>query len=153
MDEESGLKGQWPFRRGGHRLARPKRWVIRVSLLVLILGLANLGRAGLAMCYAARLPDLPMTLAWPYLMAVGLFWGLALIVCSVGLARFRPWGRWATMVAVTAYEAHTWIDHLLYDANDYARQTWPRDLVLTLMLLVVVWGLLNWPGMQRVFKS
>ena len=49
------------------RRSRPKftcaqRWVILVGLLVLVLGLGNLGRAGVALRYSALLPDLPMTI-------------------------------------------------------------------------------------------
>ena len=122
-----------------------------LGLLVLVLGLGNFARAGLAMRYAARLPDLPMTVTWACLVAAGLFWGLVLTVCAAGLVRFRPWGRWATMAAVAAYEAHVWIDRLLFDASDYARQTRPQGLVLAVVFLVFVWGLLNWPSIREEF--
>ena len=119
---------------------------------MLALGLANMTRAALALRYDALLPDLPLTVPLTYLAAMGGFWGLAFVACAVGLARFRLWGRWGTLAAVTLYEVHVWINHLLFDANDYARQTRPRDLVLTLLLLAVVWGLLNWPSIRKVFK-
>jgi hypothetical protein len=128
---------------------------------VLTLGLANLVRAGLALRYAALLPDLPMTVSWAYLAAMGGFWGAAFCACAVGLVRFRPWGRWGTLTATTRwgtltattlYEAHAWANHLLFDVSDYARQTRPRDLLLTALLLAVVWGLLNWPSIRKEFK-
>jgi len=118
---------------------------------VLALGLANLGRAGLALRYAALLPDLPMTVSWAYLAAMGGFWGPVFISCAVGLMRFRRWGRWSTLAAATLYQAHVWVNHLLFDASDYALQTRPRDMLLTALFLTIVWGLLNWPGMRRVF--
>ncbi len=133
-------------------LTRTQKWVIALSLLVLVLGLANLGRAGVALHYATRLPDLPMTVTWLYLAAMGGFWGLAFVACAVGLLRFHPWGRWSTLAAVTLYEAHVWVNHLLFDASDYARQTWPWDLVLTFFLLALIWGLLNWPSIRREFR-
>lgn len=133
-------------------LTRPQKQVITLALLVLALGLGNLVRASLALRYAALLPDLPMTISWAYLAAMGGFWGLAFIVCTVGLMRFRTWGRWGTLAAVTLYEAHVWANHLLFDANDYARQTRPRNLALTLFLLALVWGLLHWPSIRKVFK-
>jgi len=154
-------KGALPSQPGGSppgdpairpRLTRPQRWVIALALLVLALGLGNLGRAVMALRYAACLPDLPMTVSWAYLVAMGAFWGVALTACAVGLVRFRPWGRWAALAATTLYEAHVWVNHLLFDASDYARQTRPRDLVLTLLLLALVWGLLNWPSVRKVFK-
>ena len=35
--------------------------------------------------------------------------------------------------AIVLYQGHIWINHLLFDASDYARQTRPRDLVLTVL--------------------
>ena len=134
------------------RLTRVQKWVIAMGLVVLALGLANLGRAGLALRYAALLPNLPMTVSWAYLVAMGGFWGLVFISCAVGLMRFRPWGRWATLIVATLYQAHVWVNHLLFDASDYALQTRPRDLLLTGLLLAIVWGLLNWPSVCKVFK-
>jgi len=133
-------------------LTRSQKCVIVLTLLILALGLANLGRAAMAVRYAALLPDLPMTVSWTYLAAMGGFWCMAFVVCAVGLMRFWPWSRWGTLAAATLYEIHVWANHLLFDANDYAHQTWPRDLALTLLLLVIVWGLLSWPNIRKVFK-
>ena len=119
---------------------------------MLVLGLGNLGRAGVALRYAALLPDLPMTVTWTYLAAMGGFWGVILTACAVGLLRFRPWGRWSTLAATTLYEAHVWANHLLFDASDYTRQTWPWNLALTFFLLALIWGLLNWPSIRKEFK-
>ena len=133
-------------------LTRPQKWVVVLGLLALALGLANLARAALALRYDVRLPDLPLTAPLTYLAAVSVFWGLVFVVCTVGLVRFRPWGRWGTLAAVTLYQVHTWTNHLLFDANDYAYQTWPRDLALTLLLLTLTWALLNWPSIRKEFK-
>jgi len=133
------------------RFTVAQKWVIALSLLLLALGLANLGRAGMALHYDGRLPDLPLTAPLIYLAAMGGFWGIAFVACAGGLIRFRRWGRWGALAAVTLYEIHVWINHLLFDANDYAHQTRPRDLALTLLLLILVWGLLNWPSVQSVF--
>ena len=135
---------------------RPKltfahKTVLFMSLLPLALGLGNLVRLGGAVYFALRLPDLPMTVSWTYLATMGGLWGAVFIACVVGLVRFRSWGRWSTLVATTLYEAHVWLNHLLFDASDYAYMVWPRDLVLTALLLVVVWGTLNWPGVRKVF--
>jgi hypothetical protein len=126
--------------------------VVGLGLLLLALGLGNLGRAGLALHYASLLPDLPMTVTWPYLLATGGVWGVALTVCAVGLFLLRPWGWWGTLAATTLYEAQTWVDRLLFDASDYAIQTRPRDLVLTLLFLAFVWVLLSWPSVRKEFE-
>jgi hypothetical protein len=136
---------------------RPKhtpaqKWVIVLSLLVLALGLANLMRAVLAWRYNVLLPDLPMTMPLTYLAGSSGFWGLVFVICTVGLVRFHRWGRWATLAAVVLHEVHVWINHLLFDANDYAFQTRPRDLVLTLLLLILICGPLNLPDIRKVFK-
>lgn len=117
--------------------------MIALGLLALALGLGNVGRAVMALRYAARLPDLRITVSWGYLAAMGAFWGLAFIVCATALIFFRPWSRWLALVAVTLYEAHVWINHLVFDASDYAHQTRPRDAMLTVLLLGVFWGGLN----------
>ncbi len=140
------------FHRSSAKLTLAQKWVAVPSLLVLALGLANLMRAALALRYDALLPDLPMTVPLIYLAAMGGFWGLVFVVCTVGLVRFRRWGRWGTMAATVLYEIHVWVNHLLFDANDYALQTRPRDLALTLLLLIFILGPLNLASIRRVFK-
>jgi hypothetical protein len=125
--------------------------VVGLSLLVLAVGLTNLARAGVALRYAALLPDLPMTVPLWYLAAMGGFWGVALIACGVGLIRFSPWSRWATLAAATLYEIHVWVNHLLFDVSDYARRTRPWDVLLTVVLLGLIWGSLSLPGVQKIF--
>jgi hypothetical protein len=142
-----------PLRRQRLKLSRSQKCAIALGLLILVLGLSNLVRATMAVRYSAVLPDFPMTVSWTYLAAMGGFWGMLFVACAVGLVRFRPWGRWSTLAATSLYEAHVWCNYLLFDANDYARQTWPRDLALTLLLLILVWGLLNWPDIRREFKQ
>jgi hypothetical protein len=127
--------------------------VILISVLVLALGLGNLGRAGVALRYDAHLPDLPMTVSLGYLSAMGAFWGAVLVACAVGLARFRSWGRWSTLAAVTLYQVHVWMNHLLFDASDYARQTRPWHALVTLVLLALIWGSLSLGSVRRTFES
>ena len=133
-------------------LTLSRKWVIGLGLLTLALGLGNLGRAVMALRYAARLPDLPLTAPLSYLAAMGGFWCVVFVVCAVGLVRFRAWGRWSTLAATTLYQTHVWINHLLFDASDYARQTRPRDLLFTLLLLILFWGSLGLQRVQRVFE-
>jgi hypothetical protein len=141
------------FRRSRPRLAPVQKCVIILSLLVLVLGLLNLARSALTLRYHTRLPNLPLTVPLTYLAATAGFWGLIFIVCAVGLTRFRRWGRWGTLAAVTLYEIHSWINHLLFDANDYAFQTRPRDLALTALLLLLVWVPLCRADIHAVFEQ
>jgi hypothetical protein len=84
---------------------------------------------------------------------MGGLWGLIFITCVVGLVRFRRWGRWTTLAAATLYQVHVWLNHFLFDANDHARQVWPRDVALTLLMLISIWGPLNWPSIRKVFQN
>jgi len=145
-------KDQWDMASEFPFPLRLRRWVLVLGFLILALGLANLGRAGVAIYYEARLPDLPMTVSWAYLAAIGGFWGVVFIVCAVGLMRFRPWGRWMTLIMVSLYEAHVWMNRLLFDASDYAFQTRPWDFMLTLLLLALIWGALSPRSIRRVFS-
>jgi hypothetical protein len=134
-------------------LTRFQKWVVVLALLVLALGLANLARTGVALRYVFLLPALPMTVPLEYLAAVGGFWGVVLIACAWGLLRFRRWGRRGTLAAVTLYQVHVWVNHLAFDASDYARQTWLWDLLVTVLLLALVWGSLHVRSVQNVFKE
>lgn len=140
-------------KRKRERLSRPQKWVVILALVMLALGLGNLGKAGMAIRYADLLSEVPLTLTWQYLTGMGALWGIVFIGCSVGLMRFRTWGRWATLISATAYQIHIWVNHLLFDASDYARQTRPRDLVLTALFLALVWGLLCLPSVRGVFND
>ena len=132
-------------------LTRPQKWVIALALLALGLGLANLVRGGVALRYASLLPELPTTVPLAVVAATGAFWGVAWITCAVGLARFRPWGQRGTLATASLYEINVWINHLLFDASDYARQARPWDLLLTALLLSLVWGSLSLHSVREVF--
>lgn len=140
-------------RSNGRGLTGPQKWVVYLGFLLLILGVGNLGRAVMALRYARLLPDLPMTVSWTYLAAMGGFWGVALTAGAVGMVLFRPWARWLALAVTTLYQGHVWVNHLLFDANEYAVRTWPRDLVLSLALLGLVWGVLSWPSVRREFED
>jgi hypothetical protein len=137
--------------KASRKLPIAQKWVIGLGLLTLMLGLGNLGRAVMALRYAARLPNLPLTAPLSYLAAMGSFWFVVFAVCAVGLVGFCTWGRRSALAAVTFYQAHVWVNHLLFDASDYARQTRPRDLVLSLLLLALFWGSLNLREIRRTF--
>ncbi len=143
------------LRRGKIRrkLTFAQKWVVGLGLLALMLGLGNLGQAVMALRYAARLPDLPLTAPLSYLAAMGGFWCVVFVGCAVGLVCFCAWGRRSALAAVTLYQAHVWVNHLLFDASDYARQTRPRDLVLTLLLLALFWGSLSLRDVRKVIEK
>ncbi|MBN1179068.1 MAG: hypothetical protein JXD18_07650 [Anaerolineae bacterium] len=141
------------MRRVFPKLTRPQKVVVALAVLFFVLGTMQAGRMALALRTAARLPDLPLTVSLDYLALTSGVWSAALLACAVGLVWFRPWGRWMALGASLAYQAHRWADRLLFDASDYALRTRPRDLVLTVLFLALVWGVLNWPSVRRVFRA
>ncbi len=130
-----------------------RQLILLLTLPVPVIGVANLIRLGMALRYSALLLDLPMTVSWAYLAMMGGVWGVVFIICTAGLVSFRPWGRRMTLATVTLYEAHVWFNHLVFDASDYARLTIPRDLTLSLMLLLIIWGTLNIPALRAEFVA
>jgi len=130
----------------------PRQLLTGVVLLLALIGLGNLGRAAMALYYARLLPDLPLTVPWVYLAGMGAFWGVMMLACAVGLARRHPWSRQVTLAVATLYQAHVWLNHLLLDASDYARQTRPRDLALSALFLALVWGTLHLPGVRKILE-
>ena len=133
------------------RLSAAEKWVLVMTALTLVLALANLGRAALAMRYAAQIPGLETRMPLNYAAATGLFWGISLIVSAGGLFDTREWGRVSTLITVTLYQAHVWLNRLGFDASDHARETRSRDMVLTAVLLLLYWGTLSLRPVQRVF--
>jgi hypothetical protein len=131
----------------------PEKGVILLSALTLILGAANVGRAVMALRYSIRLPDLPTTVPLHYFVAMGGFWGITFIVCAVGLSVFREWGRRSTLAGVTLYQVNVWVNQLLFSASDYADQTIPRDVALTVTLLLLFWIPLNLRQVKQTFKG
>ena len=125
-------------------------WIVALSALVLALGVSNAVKMGAAVVYWVRLPDLPMTVSWAYLVGEGLFWGVIFLTCAFGLLQFRAWGRSATLIAVVAYEVNVWVNHLCFEASVYARQSWPGDSAQSVFLLVLALVAFNLPGIRKV---
>jgi uncharacterized membrane protein (DUF2068 family) len=124
------------------------------SLAVLLLGSGlNLLRAAWAWRQAHALADLPTSMPMALLAGTSLAWGILFGACSLGLWRLRPWGRWGTLVAVTLFHGHIWLNHVLFDRSDYARQVWPFAIVHTLVTLFVVWAFLYWPAIRRLYSE
>lgn len=134
------------------QLTLPEIGVILLIALLLILGIANVGQAVLALRYSNRLPDLPLTISLDYLGAMGGFWGVTFMICAIGLSLFREWARRTTLAAVTLYQMNVWTNRLLFSISDYARQTVRRDMVLTVMFLLLFWFPLHLPPIRQMFR-
>lgn len=139
-----------------HSTGRRPGCVTLFSLLVLLLGSGlNLARGIWAARYASTLADLSLSTAMPmsWLAATSLLWGLAFGVCGVALWRLRPRARMGTMLCVALFHGHIWLNHVFFDRSDYAVQAWPFSIVQTMLALVIVWGFLNWPSIQRLYRE
>lgn len=126
------------------------------SLLVLLLGSGlNLARATWALGQTSALAELSLSTSMPmsYLFGTSLVWSLVFGGCSFGLWRLQSWGRIGTLVAVTLYQGHIWLNHIVFDRSDYARQVWPFAIVHTLVVLGAVWGFLNWPTIRDLYEE
>ena len=102
-----------PLMRILKQLTAAEKWIIVLSGLTLALAVRNLGRAIVAVRYTTTLPDLPMTAPLSYFAAMGGFWSIVFLACTMGLSSFRRWARWATLTGVTIYQSNVWFNHLL----------------------------------------
>lgn len=134
------------------KLSPAEKWVILLGGFTLALGLGNFGRALVAIHYAVQLPDVSTTPSLGYLAGMGILWGLLFIVCSIGLSRFREWGRRLTLTSVTLHQGNAWAIRLLFAASDYALRTRLRDLLVSAILLSVFWGSLALPPVKGAFR-
>lgn len=96
-----------------------------------------------------RLPDLPLTVPLSYLAVSAAGWGVLLLACAVGLWKRCSWSYPLAVACTALFQAHVWLNHVLFDASDYALQTWPRDALLSLIFLGCTWGPLSLRGVRR----
>ncbi len=87
------------------------------------------------------------------LVVTSLIWGLIFIVCGFGLWRRKRWGwRW-TPILTSLYHVHIWVNHVLFDTSDYARQIWPFALANSGLVLLFVWGFLYLPSIRAAYRQ
>jgi hypothetical protein len=134
------------------RRKRPKS-VTFLALAVLYLGMVNLARARLALDSQSFARTLSLAMPLPYLAAGALIWGVVFVVAAFGMWRLWPWARKLLLGAIIVYQLHIWINHLLFDTSNYARQVWPFYAGISLAWIVIVWGLLFLPGIRRHYQS
>jgi hypothetical protein len=107
---------------------------------VLILGLLQWTRALTLFTRLDFISQLNLAIPLPYAIGSALVWGVLLAVAAVGLWRMAGWGWWLTLGAVTASQAHTWLDRWLFERSDYSQASTGFSLAITIALLLVTWG-------------
>lgn len=118
-------------------------------LAALYLSVANLvfGAQAIASWPALSAQAPPALLAW--LVTGKLAWGIIFGVTAWSVGRWKAWGRKLLLAAITLYQAHIWLNHLLFDVSEYSRQVWPFEAGISLITLAAVWGLACLPSLRR----
>ncbi len=135
-------------RRDAQPLLFPRRQ--RVTILALSVfflgGGVNLIRAGLAFHQARTLPELPFALSPWLLMGSSLVWGGLFL--TLGLVLWRAWrrGRQLTLLFLGLYHLHIWINHLVFDQSEAARQRWPLAALNSILVILGALWLLRGGG-------
>ena len=115
--------------------------------------MVNLARARLALDGGSFTATLPLAMPLAYLAAGGLFWGIAFIVAACSVWRLWPWARKLVLGAIVVYQLHIWVNHLVFDTSDYARQVWPFHIGISVAWVAAVWGYMALPGIRRLWRE
>jgi len=110
-----------------------------LAVLFLLMGLANLLRAGLVPEVLTVLEPEMLSLPLPLLGVLYGLWGLGFLALAIlsWLGRARTW---AFLIAIV-YQLVLWIIRFIGYRSPFAQSLWARDLLLTLLFLVVVFFL------------
>ena len=87
------------------------------------------------------------------LAVIGVTWAIGFAIAAFGLWRVRAWGRRWMLIAIVAYEINFWIARLTLERTAYEQLTRPADAIVTLLIVIGVWGFLFWPGTRRAFQA
>jgi hypothetical protein len=126
----------------------------RITLIVLgVLSLAvfNAWRAILAARQFEYLRGLSLEGPALALSLTGLVWAAGFGVAAIGLYRLRRWARLWTMAAIAFYTANLWLIRLIFEKSPDEPLTRPADAALAVLSIAVVWGVLSWPSLRRMF--
>jgi hypothetical protein len=123
------------------------------SILVLILGVMQWTRAAGLFARRSFLLELGVSLPLTYAILSAALWGGALLAAAAGLWRLHRWGRRLALIAVTGSQIQSWLDRLFFARSDYAQISTGFALGATLILLIVTWGVLYLPSIQKRFET
>jgi hypothetical protein len=124
-----------------------------LALAVLCLAAFNLLGAVSGLQRYAFLSHLPLSLPLPYRIGSSAIWSVAFGALAFGLWRLKQWGRVGTLAAFSLYAAQSWFDRLAFSRSDYARETMPFSLILTVLGLALVWGVLLRRKVRQSFSE
>ena len=127
---------------------RRPRTVTLLAVWVFILGCLQWTRAVTLFTHRNALEPYNPSIPLPYAIASAAIWGGALMAAVVGVWRLKRWGRWLAWGAITAAQAHMWIDRWLFNRSDYAQLSTGFAAGTTILTLAFVWGVL-WRNRKR----
>ena len=119
-----------------------------LSVLLVVIGLANLIRAGLSFRMNVLFSKHQVTLLFPlggvYALSGVIFITLALICWKKNL-------QYPAFFSVLGYEIIIWILRILTFRSTYARSLWLRDGIFSLLFLGIVYFLVHKP--RKIIKN
>jgi hypothetical protein len=131
---------------------RRSRTVTLLAALVFLLGLIQVARAVALFLRRDLLAQFNLSIPLPYAIGSAMIWGVLLGVAAFGLWRLAYWSWSLTLVGVTASQAQAWLDRCLFARSDYAQTSIGFDLGITVIVLVLTWGVLWWQR-KRFLRS
>ncbi len=132
----------------------PRPWFLwGFSLLVILLGSANLLLALDQARHADHYRDLGVS--YPPLLraAFALGWGLALVWAGIGLARRRSWARRWILIVLSNYGAFRVLWLIVYAQSDYSRGQIGFQIALTVGLIGLAVWIMRGRRVRRAFEQ
>jgi hypothetical protein len=132
----------------------PRPWFLwAFSLLVILLGAANLLLALDHVRHAGHYRDLGVS--YPPLLraALALGWGIALVWAGTGLARRQAWARRWILIVLSNYGAFRVLWLIVYARSDYSRGRIAFEVVFTLVLIGLAVWIIRGSRVRRAFDQ
>lgn len=87
------------------------------------------------------------------LISIGVTWSIGFALAAIGLWRLKLWGRRWLLIAVAAYQVEIWIERFTLERTSYEQLTRPANAVVSVLIVLLVWGFLFLPRIRTTFKS
>jgi len=131
-------------------MKRPFR-ITLIALGVLSLAVFNAWRAILVIQGSEDLRSLGLASLAIALLLTGIAWAILFGAAAFGVYRLRRWARLWTMAAIVLYQVNLWLIRLIFEKSPDELLTRPADAAIAVLSIAVVWGVLSWPSLRRVF--
>ena len=87
------------------------------------------------------------------LISIGAAWSIGFALASIGLWRLKSWGRRWMLIASAAYTIKIWIERFTLERVAYEQLTRPLDAIVSVLIVLLVWGFLFLPKIRLMFKA